>query len=252
MRRLAGLPLVALLVATLVVLAASSNLVSRPRSSHISPPPPPPKQAREWHSPLRILFVGASVTAGVGATTVADQYPSVLAQEIGREVGPVTSTVVAERGATVSTAQTWGLPRDQDLIVVHLATNDFLRGTPPPLYGASLRALLGRLRNESPDAAVACLGVWAGQDDFGRSGLDPAAYDAQVRSACQGVHGTYVPLTRLFERAGLHGPSGYATMAGPHLGFHPDDAGHQRIAAAVFSALNQRYVFKPEGSDHVA
>jgi lysophospholipase L1-like esterase len=204
------------------------------------------------HSPFRILFVGASITVGVGATSPSDAYPAVLSQEIGADVGPVAPTVVAHLGATVSTALTWPYPTDQDLILVHTATNDFLRSTPLPVYRASLLELLERLRSESLYATIVCLGVWAGNDDVNSAGVGVPAYDAVIAANCGLVGGIFVPLTALFERGPLHEPSTYATLAGPRLGFHPDDAGHERIAMAVYAALGDQHVLEPQRHQHVA
>lgn len=215
-------------------------------------PAPRPRQLKPRHSPFRILFVGASITAGVGATSPSDYYPAFLGQEIAAHVGPVLPTVVAQSGATVAAALTWLYPIDQDLIVVHTATNDFLHATPPAVYRESLLELLQRLRSESLDAAIVCLGVWATQDDVNQAGLGVTTYDALVAADCELVGGAFVPLWKLFEQPALHAPSTYATLAGPRSAFHPDDAGHAGIAMAVYDALQRRYVLEPRRSAHVA
>ena len=196
--------------------------------------------------------MGASITAGVGATNPSSAYPAVLSQEIGAEVGPVLPAVVARPGATVSTALTWPYPTDQDLVVVHTVTNDFLHATPPPVYRASLRELLERLRSESPDAAMVCLGVWGGPADVNRAGLGVPVYDRVVEDDCRLVGGIFVPLSALFELGPLHAPDTYASLAGPRLSFHPDDAGHERIAMTVHAAFEGRYGLQRRRLGHVA
>lgn len=136
------------------------------------------------------VFVGASITAEVGATEPVDSYPADLTRRMQQQVGPVVPTVIAHPGARVATALQWQFPRDQNLVIVHLATNDFLVATPPATYGASLDALVQRLRAESPQASIVCLGVWGAEADTNRAGLAASTYDAQDQAACQSAGGT--------------------------------------------------------------
>ena len=210
--------------------------------------------------PFRMLFVGASITAGSGASTPMLAYPQMLAAQVAREVGRVDPVVVGHGGAVAAQASRWPLPEGEDLIMVHLATNDFEHANPIPSYGAEYRALLARLRATSPIASIICLGVWAASTDVNRLGLRPAAYDAEVRSACQSMGGSFVPLMGIYAEPDLHAPparwrvmGGRAGLAGPdvmegrEIGFHPNDAGHERIAGAVFTAVQDRRMLRPPG-----
>jgi lysophospholipase L1-like esterase len=207
-----------------------------------------------------MLFVGASITAGSGATTPMLGYPQVLVAQVEREVGTVDAVVVGHGGAVVAEAERWPLREGEDLIMVHLATNDFEHAIPVLTYRAQYRALLARLRASSPIASLICLGVWSASVDVNRLGLHPAAYDAEVRSACESMGGSFVPLSGIFAESDLHAPparwramGGRQGLAGPdvlqgrEIGFHPNDAGHERIAATVFAAAEARHMLRPPG-----
>jgi lysophospholipase L1-like esterase len=186
----------------------------------------------------RILYVGASITAGTGATGRSSAYPRILSGLIERRVGPVSTRVVARPGAELAVAMLWPTAYDADLIVVHMATNDYLQGTPLPVYRMELRALLNRLHARSPGASVACLGVWSPPTAFDRAGLRATAYDDVVEDECGSVGGTFVPLSGIYRQADVHVPPPvHRHRRLGEIGFHPNDAGHARIASAVYAGL---------------
>lgn len=243
-RVLRVLPLAAVGAALLALLTSIPGQVaeaSTPPSSkyEVIYPGPAEGTSSPDRTPYRMLFVGASVTDGVGASSPDSAYPSLVATGVARQIhGPVAMSVVARPGALVGTAQSWQVPSGQRMIVVHLATNDFLRGTPLKTYAAGEKHLLQRLHTRSPNATIFCMGTWAGPDDTNRKGTQASAYNAQVQAACKSVNGNYIELGPLFERAALHGDSPRATLAGAHLGFHPNTRGHSRIADAILGHIN--------------
>jgi lysophospholipase L1-like esterase len=207
--------------------------------------------------PYRMLFVGASITAGVGAQTTAESFPYVLAGEVGKKVGTVRLTIIASSGAPVHRALPWRYPSGQDVIVVHLATNDFLDGTPLPTYRTELETILQRFRAGSPRATLVCLGTWSAPDSVNRIGLGPSDYDAVDRSDCDSVEGHFVPLQQLFEQPKLHNPAplvvapqprllvGMRYVGGKDVAFHPSAAGHAAIAQAVYAVLVESDSLRP-------
>lgn len=216
---------------------------------------------QQVQQPYRMLFVGASITAGIGASSTADSFPYVLGDEVQKMVGPVQETVVATPGAPVHVALQWPLPAGQDLVVVHLATNDFLRGTPPLEYQTELLTLLRRIRRGSPHATLVCLGAWASPDQLNRYDEGPAPYNQADQADCQAEGGYYVPLQRFFGERRLHdtmpvGASpelrsvlGVYDLGGRTVAFHPSDAGMDAIAQAIYGVLERSNALEPPDTD---
>ncbi|HEX4213122.1 MAG TPA: SGNH/GDSL hydrolase family protein, partial [Candidatus Dormibacteraeota bacterium] len=205
--------------------------------------------------PYRMLFVGASITAGVGAETQSQSFPYVLAGEVEKKVGQVRLTIIASSGAPVHRALPWRYPSGQDVIVVHLATNDFLDGTELPAYKSELETILQRFRAGSPHAAMVCLGTWSAPDAVNKLGLGPSAYDAIDKGDCDSVNGHFIPLQPLFEQPKLHNPAplalaprlllGMRDVGGKDVAFHPSAAGHAAIAESVYDTLVQADALRP-------
>jgi lysophospholipase L1-like esterase len=209
----------------------------------------------EQPHPLRMLFVGASITAGVGASDPSRGYAATLVALVQRQVGPVDTMVVAHSGAVAAEALKWDFPANQDLIVVHMGTNDFDHSTPLSAFQPAMHALFDRLRGGSPGASFVCLGVWAGATDVNKAGLHPGAYDSVVQSNCQGAGGSFVSLEGLFPMPALHPVServvivrdarrlqGNSYVTSSEVGFHPNDTGHERIASAVFTVIESDHL----------
>ena len=225
-------------------------------ASTVDPEPHPAvPQIGEQPHPFRMLFVGASITAGVGASDPGKGYADTLTALVERQVGPVNPVVVAHSGALTAETQKWDVPADQDLIVVHMGTNDFDHSTPLPAFEQAIHALFDRLRGSSPHASFACPGVWAGTADVNKAGVHPGAYDGIVRASCQSVGGSFVSLETLFPLPALHPVServvvvrdqrrvsGSTIVTSSEVGFHPNDVGHERIAGAVFSTIEANHL----------
>lgn len=207
--------------------------------------------------PYRMLFVGASITAGVGAQTEAESFPYVLGDAVEKKVGPVRLTVIASSGAPVREALLWRYPGGQDVIVAHLATNDFLDGTELPVYKTRLETILERFRTGSPHATLVCLGTWSSPTSVNKIGLGPSAYDAIDKGDCESVGGRFVPLQPLYDQARLHNPAppalasqprlllGLRHVGGKDVAFHPSAAGHAAIAEAIYDALVEADALHP-------
>ncbi|MBO0701756.1 MAG: SGNH/GDSL hydrolase family protein, partial [Candidatus Dormibacteraeota bacterium] len=140
-------------------------------------------------------------------------------------------------GASVFDALRWPYPGDQQVIVVHLITNDFLYGTSLVRYQQALRQVLVDLRERSPEANLICLGTWQRPGMVNRARVPLQSFDAAAREGCASEHGEFVPLDRIFATPGSRGPAGQDTPWGPTDGFHPNDVGAQMIANAVLAEI---------------
>lgn len=228
-----------------------------PVTAETQPPEQQGPSAPQVQQPYRMLFVGASITAGIGASSTADSFPYVLGDEVQKMVGPVQETVVATPGAPARVAMRWPLPGGQDLVVVHMATNDFLQGTPPLEYQSELLTLLRRIRAGSPHATLVCLGVWGSPDQLNRDDEGTAPYNLADQADCRAEGGYFVPLQRFFGQRRLHDPMplgaspelrsvlGVYDLRGRTVAFHPSDAGENAIAEAIYGVLERSNSLEP-------
>jgi lysophospholipase L1-like esterase len=170
-------------------------------------------------------------------STLDDTYPGRVVTGLRNQGFRVDWQERARWGAQVADALTWPYPPGQQIIALHLITNDFVRGTPIDSYQEALSQVLVDLRSSSPRARLMCLGVWGAPDSVNLDHVSLAAYDAAAQQTCQREHGDFIPLDGIFASAGSRGPKGQITPWGPTDGWHPNDVGAQRIADAVLATI---------------
>jgi len=232
--------------------------LAHPASSRASHPRPvsvvsqrlaPSAGAPAGQGPVRLLFVGASVTSGSGASTPAHAYPEVVAAQLQAAGHAVELHVIARGGITVATADSWDLAVPADVVVVQLATNDFNRDEPLAAFSATYNDVVRRVRAASPRAQLICTGGWNDPSNVNLIGVSVADYDAAAWSACTIEGGRYVDLSEIYLDPRNHGPVGRPTFQGPGDHFHPNDRGHEELAARVLASQDLSYARAPEASD---
>lgn len=118
-------------------------------------------EAAAGEQPLRLLILGDSSAAGVGAATQDDALAGHLARELARHAGrPVAWQLVARTGLTTHGALTWVQaepPRPCDVVLVVLGVNDVLAQVPPARAVSEREALWSLLRQRCAPQLV----VWA-------------------------------------------------------------------------------------------
>lgn len=212
--------LLALTAALLLLVAGCSSTATD------APDPEPPKP------PLRLMVAGDSIVDGYYASKLSLGVVPLLVDALSDEYD-VTSVVVGESGARAFRVagsverETVG-EAPVDVAVLEAGANDVGKSTPRE-FADGYRRLIAAVRATSPDAELVCLGPW---NDPQRS----APYEDVVRRLCAGQ--TYLALSDLYARAELRGPAGRQTELGVGDGFHPNDAGHAAIVAAVTDALS--------------
>jgi acyl-CoA thioesterase-1 len=248
--RTAGLVLLATVTLAIVALIAGTALNAQ-RSDVTStsgadtdsgasvPPPVAPSAggpsvtvARPADRPLQVAFAGDSLTYGLFASSEDAGYrPRVIT---GLEAsGPVRWSSGGEIGNTIETVTSIiDFPETADLAILALGTNDVVR-TPADRIPAIYDALMRKVRNSAPGAAVICLGVWS--DAAGRRD-----YDAPIQASCRDGGGTFVSLESVYETPGTRGPAGKQAFGGISDDFHPNDAGYEAIAELVLSRIDVR------------
>jgi lysophospholipase L1-like esterase len=186
---------------------------------------------------LRIVWLGDSLVTGAGASSSETTLPRLVARALDRPVGLVILAVSGSRVRDVAERQA---PQVADLhpdvVIVCVGTNDALYRTRLAEVWDGAQRLLTAL----PPVPV----VFAGPTDLGAvvrlrqplrllTGAVGRRIGAALRAAAEGAGARFVDL------AGATGPT---FRRDPHRmlavdGFHPSDAGHQRIAEAVLEAL---------------
>ena len=121
-----------------------------------------PDAAQPWHGtlsgpdPLRLLVLGDSTAAGVGAPTQLEALPGNLARELASLLNRGVSWEARGRnGATAHDLVTDYLPIEAyDVIFVTIGANDALGIRSRAAFGRDFRTVLEHLRATSPSAAI--------------------------------------------------------------------------------------------------
>jgi acyl-CoA thioesterase-1 len=178
-------------------------------------------------SPI-VLFVGTSLTAGYGLRP-EQAYPALIQEKI-REAGlshrVVNAGVSGETAAGALGRLDRILQEPFELLVVELGVNDLLRGAELDPTRQSIQAVLDRVREVRPESRIVLIGL----EPHPRLTLHhgPAVRDFYADLAqANGV--ALVPSL-------LEGVAGRSAMNLPD-GFHPNAAGHRRMAENVWGVL---------------
>ncbi len=178
------------------------------------------------------LAIGDSLSVGSYAPSADRTFPSRVAAQLGMNL-----VLMARSGAKAA----WALPQLEaargagaTLVTVELGTNDAGFHTPPADFARQYETILKAV--SGPGTRVLCVGSW----------LPAADFDAMIQQICERHGGSFVSLDGFYDVAGFHAQDDAPTFRGRADWFHPGDAGHAAIAAAVLTSLKGR--FWPETS----
>ncbi|MBM9502221.1 arylesterase [Leptospira sp. 201903071] len=113
-------------------------------------------------SPIRILFFGDSLTAGLGLNSPEEAYPAVLEKELSKQGISVKSVNAGMSGDTSSGGLSrldWALTNPFDLFVLELGANDSMRGISPDQTEKNLKEILSKVRKKNPKAKILLIGM---------------------------------------------------------------------------------------------
>lgn len=190
-----------------------------------SPAPPPAAPAPRAAGP-RVVFLGDSLTAGLGLAA-DDAYPAQLGRALadrGLPVDVVNAGVSGDTSAGGLRRVDWVLSQSPDILVVALGANDMLRGLSPAECKANLRAIVEKGR--AAGAQVLLLGMRANPT----LGPDYVAEFDAIYPALAAELG--VPLVPFL----LDGVAGDASLNQAD-GVHPTRDGYTRITTNLLPAL---------------
>lgn len=180
-------------------------------------------------NPIRLLVLGDSTAAGVGAATQDDALPGNLARELKHRTGRGTDwTAVGENGATARDLleryidAVTGVP--YDLVFLTVGANDALGLRSRSEFSRDVRELVGRLRTASPDALI-LVSLMPRFDRFS-SLLNPLRWNLALHAASldDGARAAVADLNRVFA---IPKPPPYNEAFWASDGFHPSAAGYR-------------------------
>jgi acyl-CoA thioesterase-1 len=199
---------------------AASSASSRPAAAPASNP------STHAAKPPRVVFLGDSLTAGLGVDA-GQAFPAVvgeLLKQQGRPVEVVNAGVSGDTTAGGLRRLDWLLKQKPDVVVVGLGGNDGLRGLDVKASEENLRQIVRRSKDAG--ASVLLLGM-----------LIPPNYGPEYVESFRGIY------PRLAKEAGvelvpflLEGVGGDPRLNQPD-GIHPTAEGHRVLARNVLPHL---------------
>jgi acyl-CoA thioesterase-1 len=142
-----------------LVLAALFAGCGRDPEPPASPPLPPVVEGARG----RVVFIGTSLTAGLGLDP-SEAYPALVQQKIDSADLPFTAVNAGVSGETSAGARRridWVLREPASVVVIETGANDMLRGLDPDSLEANIQAIIDRARRQNPPPRIVLLGMRA-------------------------------------------------------------------------------------------
>ena len=185
-----------------------------------------PAQPERLGAPRRIVFLGDSLTAGLGL--VREQaVPSLIQDRLadeGYSYEVINAGVSGDTSAGGLSRLDWSLDGDVEVLVIELGANDGLRGLPVPQMKRNLDAIITRAK--ARDITVILTGMEA-PPNYG------PLYTAEFRKAFRDLADDH---DLVFIPFYLEGVAGIASLNNGD-GIHPNAEGSRLIAGTIWRAL---------------
>lgn len=123
----------------------------------------PPADSARTAAPRTVLFLGTSLTAGLGLAP-EQAYPALIQQKIdsvGLPFQVINAGVSGETSAGALRRVDWLLRQPFDVLVIETGANDMLRGFDLDSTAANIRGIVARVRAEEPDVRIVLAGMLA-------------------------------------------------------------------------------------------
>ncbi|MGE0862491.1 MAG: arylesterase [Vicinamibacterales bacterium] len=215
-----------LLFITACLLAAACGNDAPAPAAESAPPAAAPAAAAPERARPRIVFLGDSLTAGLGLDQ-AQSFPALIGRRLaseGYDYEIVNAGVSGDTSAGGLRRLEWSLDGDVKVLVVALGANDGLRGLPPAELKKNLAAVLEQA------SAKGVTTVLAGMEAPPNFGAD---YTRQFRNVytelAQQYDVRFIPFL-------LQGVAGVASL-NQGDGIHPNARGAQVVADLVWAEL---------------
>ncbi len=190
-------------------------------------------------STLRILFLGDSITAGLGVET-EQSFPALLQTRIDSMDYPAHAINAGLSGETSSgglSRLSWLLREPVDILFLELGGNDGLRGINLDVTTKNLSRIIEATRERYPGVPV----ILAGMQIPPNLGHEYTAAFKRIYSDVAEKHGAvFVPFA----------PDGLGDMKELLLpdGIHPNIAGHQALADLIWKSLEPIIISRLAGA----
>ncbi|QRG05427.1 SGNH/GDSL hydrolase family protein [Xanthobacter dioxanivorans] len=229
------------LVCAALMLAAPHGAAACPDDERPSPSLVMEQGARALRGgePLRILAIGSSTTAGVGASSAQTNFPSLIARRLTEEWGEgkveVTNAGVSGESApsTVGRLEAFlSHPPVPHLVIWQVGTNDVIFGGDP----ARLAQLVARGLDAIAASGSAALVI---DQQFFPAISDLARYEAFVAAVDSATSARGVPLLRryrMMKQWAAQDPTGFRAALSWDR-FHLSDAGYACLADLITPAI---------------
>jgi acyl-CoA thioesterase-1 len=189
-------------------------------------PAAPARAAVPARSRPRIVFLGDSLTAGLGLAT-AEAYPALIQQRLdaaGLDYDVVNAGVSGDTSAGGLARLDWALDGDVRILVVALGGNDALRALPIEQLKQNLATIIERA--QARGITVVLAGMEA-PPNFGRDYI--VSFHKVYPELASSYHVAFVPFL-------LQGVAGSDTL-NQRDGIHPTAEGARILADTVWAAL---------------
>ena len=189
-----------------------------------------------------VVFLGTSLTAGLGLEQETETYVSVLAEiadSAGLPIRAVNAGVSGETSAGGLRRLDWVLREPLDVLFVELGANDGLRGQDPGALADNLTRIVRTTRTRYPEARVIIAGMEAPPNLGERY---TGAFRAVFPEVARDSDAALVPFL-------LDGVAGVPELNQSDR-IHPTAEGHRAIARTVWPVLAEvlRSLNREEGS----
>jgi acyl-CoA thioesterase-1 len=189
---------------------------------------PPPSPSPAGADRAVILFLGTSLTAGLGVDP-SEAFPALIQARLdaeGLRYRCVNAGVSGETSAGALRRMDWLMRQPVAVLVVETGANDGLRGQDPDFTRQNIQAIFDRARRQQPPPKLVLAGMEALPN-----------YGETFRSRFRAIY------PELAERNGarlipfiLDGVAGVPSLNQAD-GIHPNAEGHRRIADTVGDVL---------------
>jgi acyl-CoA thioesterase I len=206
-----------------LVLAALAGCGRDPEPPASPPLPPVAEGARG-----RVVFVGTSLTAGLGLDP-SEAYPALLQHKIDSAGLPFTVVNAGVSGETSAGAKRridWVLREPASVLVIETGANDMLRGLDADSLEANIQAIIDRARRQQPPPRIVILGM-RGLPNYGLPYV--RRFNAVYPEVAKRNGLPLVPFL-------LDGVAGVDSLNQADM-MHPTAAGQRRVAETVWPAI---------------
>ena len=190
-----------------------------------APPPAPPDGGRG-----RVVFLGTSLTAGLGIDP-SEAYPVLLQHKIdstGLGFVTVNAGVSGETSAGARRRIDWLLREPAAVLVIETGANDGLRGLDADSLAANIQAIIDRAREQTPAPRIILVGMAALPNyGFRYARRFKAVYPELAKR-------NDVPLVPFL----LQGVAGVDSLNQADM-IHPTAAGQRRVAQTLWPLLER-------------